>query len=531
VIRDLRDFDSRDDITADLCIVGAGAAGIAMARELARSNLRVCLVESGGLEGDAATSELTRGQVVGLRYEPLERTRIRVFGGTTSVWHGACIPLEPEDFERRAWVPHSGWPIPARSLDPYYPRACEVCELGGDDFSEANWDRLRVPRAGFEEGRLSTRFWRYSPPTRFGVRYRRELEAAPHVEVLLHANATNIVSDRSGSHIESIELRSLGGRSTRIRARAYVLAMGAIENARALLNSRDHAPAGLGNRHDLVGRFFMEHTWAQCGFFVPGDYEDALRRFGTGRLNGVAVAPGFRLSPGLQEREQVLSCAARLDPGIPPSRPGYRAARRIGRSLRAGEWPDNFGAEMSRVLRHLDDVAAETYGEWIHDDPGRYDERGMAIFSQAEQSPNPDSRVTLSDERDALGLRRAALNWQLAEIDRRTVEVLAGQVALELTRLGLGRVQISDWLRPGEQGWGEALSWGHHHAGTTRMAHSPTQGVVDTRCRVHGIDNLYIAGSSVFPTCGYANSTLTIVAMSLRLADHLQDELTRTRRD
>jgi choline dehydrogenase-like flavoprotein len=533
MILDLREFDgarnagagSANEIEVDLCIVGAGAAGITLAHEFINRSTSVCLAESGGFVADEETVALSAGEVVGRSYQPLEETHVRLFGGTTNIWHGACLPLEDLDFEIRNWVPHSGWPISPSELRGYYPRANQLCEIGSVEDGDSIWRDSRNERTEWEPQRLVSRLWRYSPPTRFGEKYREALESASNIRVLLWANGTNIHPDESNSRVEYIELRSLSGKLVRVRARAFVLAMGAIENAHLLLNSTDRQEEGLGNEYDVLGRYFMEHTYTQCAYFYPSDYDDAMRRFYVSRANGIVLGPGVGLSDSVQKESKTLACIIRFDPDKEPLRPGTKAARRIREALTRGEMPEDLGTDALRALMHLDDILLRSYGSAVHRNPRHFEEQGMAIYAQAEQAPNPESRVSLSEVRDALGLRRSRLDWRLSEIDRHTVGVSAKLIASELTRLRLGRVKISDWLDPDRDDWGDELAWGHHHAGTTRMAYSPKEGFTNADCRAHSHSNLYVAGGSVFPSCGYANPTLSIVAMTLRLADHLKSRV------
>ena len=531
MLLDFRSAESGSEIECDVCVIGAGAAGITLARELAGGRLSVCLLESGGLSWDEGAHDLNRGAAfdLGVRYQPLEITRARFFGGTTNLWLGACTPLDAGAFRVRPWVPHSGWPISAAALDPYYRRAQAICQLGPYEYGPALAEWAGVPAPDVDPARVGLRFRQYSPPTRFGEVYRRELETTPRVRVLLHATATELIAqpgNSTGSVVKHVAVRSLEGTEASVRARAVVLAGGAIENARLLLNSDSAEPAGLGNRHDLVGRFFMEHTFYPCGFVAPDDYARTLAVFEARRAHDLTVVPTLRLSAEVQRKEQVLESAALLDPSQQPANPGVVAARRIARALDRADLPDDFGADLREVLANLGAVAQASWGKLVYDDPSRYEAKGLGLFAQTEQAPNPESRVALAAERDALGMRRVSLDWRLSELDRRTVEVMARKVGVELTRLGLGRVRISERLLAGGDRWHEELAWGHHHAGTTRMSHGPRQGVVDPDCRVHGVANLYAAGGSVFPTCGDANPTLTIVAMALRLADHLETRLT-----
>ena len=266
---DFRTVTSGTTIETDVCVIGAGAAGITLAREFIGSPLDVCLLESGGFEWDDEIQELYRGENVGVPYQPLETGRGRFLGGTTNLWLGACIPLDASDLRSREWVPHSGWPIAKLVLDPYYKRAEPVCEVRPFDYSEAGWAELGLARLDLDPAKLETRFWQYSPPTRFGEVYRDELAAADNIRAFIYATATNLQADASGSFVDHVDVRSLDGTAAKLRAGAYVIAAGGIENPRLLLNPNSVERAGLGNRHDLVGRFFMEHTYYQSGLPSP----------------------------------------------------------------------------------------------------------------------------------------------------------------------------------------------------------------------------------------------------------------------
>jgi choline dehydrogenase-like flavoprotein len=201
---------------------------------------------------------------------------------------------------------------------------------------------------------------------------------------------------------------------------------------------------------------------------------------------------------------------------------GIAALSRLIAAVPRGEMPEDLSSEIGRILGDLDGTARHAWRRWVRGESRSAPIDKLRLSCLGEQVPNPASRVTLSDERDPLGIPRAQLDWRLSELDREGVAKLARTVGTELGRLGAGRLRLRDWtLETG--GWPEDLQGGHHHMGTTRMADDPKAGVVDRNCRVHGIDNLYVAGSSVFPTAGYANPTLTILALTLRLADHLRD--------
>ncbi len=524
---DFRTVPNHTRIETDVCVIGAGAAGISLALELSASKLDVCLLESGGTELSLAAQDLARGVStdVGWPYEPLEGTRIRGLGGTTTVWDGACAPYNEIDFETREWIPHSGWPITRASLDPYYERSQAWFALGAEAYGAELWQRFAHPSDRFDREKLDVCFWQYSS-TRFGAAYGERLRQAKNVRLYLSANVTKLQANASGSAVEKLEVRSLDGKRGSVVARAYVLATGGIENARLLLNSNDVEPNGLGNRHDLVGRYFMEHTYYQSGYLVTEDLEQLMQRYDHMERGSLHVLAGVRLADAVQRRERTLNCCSLLDDRFHEDDPGIIAFRRLLQDLRLRQMPTELGSKIYHVLRNLDSVLAAGYGAAVHGDSRRFSEKGVPVFTQAEQAPNPGNRVFLESERDALGLRRVSLDWRLGELDRHTVEVAVKQVGSEFARLGLGRVRIAGWaLEADDSDWRSGLHWGHHHMGTTRMSHDPKQGVVDADCRMHSVENLFVAGSSVFPTGGYANPTLTIVALALRLADHLRSRL------
>ena len=519
MIRDFGAYDGAGEIACDLCIAGAGVAGITLALALGQSALRVVVLESGGYEFEQEVQDLCRGQNLGQAYFDLDATRLRFLGGSSNHWGGMCAPLDEQDFVARSWIPHSGWPIGRSDLASYYAEAQEILDLGpgGYDPVELEPKGGLLPLAG---DRLAPRVFRFSsPPTWFGEKYAPALAAAPAIELWLHANLVDIELGRDG-RASAFVVKSLSGQQARVRARFFVVALGGIENARLLLSCDGQIKDGIGNRHDLVGRYFMDHLGVAAGrvLLAHSGWEQAYLRGHHPRAGGREVQHAIAPSDELQRTAQILNAAAVCGKVIyeRPRSEGYGALHDIKEGVRERRLPDDFAANLWRVLSDLDGVAR---GLWERFDPTTY------ITMASEQAPNPDSRVRLVRERDALGMRRAALDWRLSEIDHRTIRVTATTIAAEIGRLGAGRVELSEWLLHDEVVWPEQLTASHHHIGTTRMAAEPSQGVVDRDGRVFGHGNLYVAGSSVFPTGGFANPTLNLVALTLRLAGHLRGRL------
>jgi choline dehydrogenase-like flavoprotein len=534
VFIDFREVTPGIEITAEICILGAGPAGITIARELARTGRDIVVIESGGLDFDTATQNLYAGDSIGQHYAvPEDLCRLRYFGGSTNHWNGYCGPLDTLDFEPRSWVPHSGWPIRRADLEPYYVRAQELCELGPFAYDAPSWSGPERQFHDFLPSKLDHAFWQFSPPTRFGQVYREDLAGAANVRVYLYANAVDLETDAGARVVERVHLRTLTGAAGSVRASRVVLALGGIENARLLLASNRVRPGGVGNGHDLVGRFFMEHPHIRCGSVLARDPTALLfPAFSARRTAGQQIAAEFwqdgthllaGLKPSVRAQQQHAILNAGLDIRSGPEFTGYDALRSITGDLRRRRWPGSFGRNLLRTIGDIDQTAS---GLWSRIRRRTYERPvEIVLYNRSEQAPNPDSRVMLGSARDALGMRRVRVDWRLSPIDRRTVRRTTLLVAEELGRLDLGRVQLSRWLRADDDdaAWPRSdLRGGCHHMGTTRMASDPAHGVVDADCRVHGIDNLYIAGSSVFPTGGFMNPTLTLLALALRLAGHLE---------
>lgn len=487
-------FDARSiprDITleTEVCIVGAGAAGISLALALAGAAFRVCLLESGGFEPDEETQKLARGRVYGRSYFRLDEARSRGFGGSTRCWDGICRPLDPLDFEARDWVPHSGWPLDAAQLRPYYERAQELCGLEDFDYSAARWARPDMPALALGASGLETRVFQIAP-RRFGEAYRQAVTRAPNLDTYLFANAVDLEADRDGGSVRRLRVACLGGNGFSVRARHFVLATGGIENARLLLASRGVREQGLGNQHDLVGRFFMEHPHLLAGVLLPSGTELPLGLYWPRPQGRVRVVGYWTASAAVQRRERMLSFSTFLSQEL--------------------DLP-HFEQDLGRAVHEMDRPGGAAPG------------RALLLANASEQAPNPASRVRLSDERDALGLPRVQLEWRLSPLDQRSLRRGHELLGQAVGRAALGRFQLT--LSEDDLRWPPELQGGRHHMGTTRMHTDPRQGVVDADCRVHGLANLYVAGSSVFPTSGSASPTLSLVALALRLADRLREEL------
>lgn len=531
-------------IEADVCIVGAGPAGISMARRWLGTYVRVCLVEAGGLRPEPTGQAEREDTSVGQAGVDLLRSRVRALGGTSHVWGGGCIPLGGADFASRDWVPHSGWPLSFDQLRPHYLQACEVFGIDPHHLREgsfASGEDSACASLGNEDLQ-HLHFVR--SPTYFGEVFGGQLARASNVQVLLHTHALCLDASSAADHVNTLTVRVPSGQTCTVAAKYFVLAGGGIENARLLLLSNTVAPNGLGNERDLVGRYFMEHPSCRLGILHTPSPESITRPYDrTGGKGARPCFPELCLSDRALRSYRLLNARVRPFAVEGPVPAGLQALRNFRRALREPSHdeamaihgplasaqptvsdvrpPLSLGAQahaLATVARHPTHVMRA----WQRKRHGRYPvatER-VDVVGYFEQAPNPDSRVRLGQELDAMGQRRLELDWRLTPLDWHTYRCAATLFGNALAKASQGQFQIAPWLSEARSE-PAALYGTAHHMGTTRMARSPNEGVVDVQARVYGLDNVHIAGSSVFPTGGWAFPTFTLVAMALRLSDHL----------
>ncbi len=548
MIIDAGDVDVTQPLSADICIVGSGAAGISLALKLADSGLAVLLLEAGGLKAEPETQTLYSGSVTNtLLHSPPDTYRQRRFGGTTTIWGGRCMPFDEIDFEKREYIPHSDWPISLEDLEPYYPEANRLCEAGEYAYTmDSAFNTPRPPMIeGFESENFSTHtLERFSCPTDFGMRYIHKLRSARNIQLVLHANVINIQAGANGKNITGLTISTRDGKRHQILARTYVLATGGLETARLLLSNNDVHKNGLGNDHDVVGRYYMCHIAGTIGTLHINRPLTSLWHGYDISDDGVYCRRRIALRPGTQRNQQIGNFVARLHhpritlpehknailsllylakPFIP-----YEYAKRLHGDDRAsfGTW-----------LKHVRNVCAGPFDAagfaWHMLRDRKFADRKFPsiiikpkapIFSldfHAEQQPNINSRITLGEEKDIFGVARINVDWRYTHGDVDTVSRSIALLAEDMKNTKIGRLEYNP--ESVEYEMTRYGAYGGHHIGTARMGTDRHTSVVNSHCRLHDIENLYVASSAVFPTSSQANPTLTIVALSLRLAEHLKN--------
>jgi choline dehydrogenase-like flavoprotein len=538
-------------LRADVCIVGAGAAGISMALQFIGSAIEVLLLESGGVAEDPDTQALYAGAVADERlHSPPDRYRQRRFGGTTTIWGGRCTPFDPIDFEVRDYVPHSGWPLAREALLPYYPLANRLCEAGEFSYTAATSfrDGGRPMIEGFESACFSSdTLERFSCPTDFGARYGQRLRSAPNITVVMHANVTAIRLQPDAARVASLDVRTLSGKRLQAQAAHFVLAAGGLEVARLLLASRDVQADGIGNQHDVVGRYYMCHLAGSIGALKIQKPAGSVHQGYEVSEEGIYCRRRLALRPEVQRGQRLGNFVARLHhPRItdPAHRSSVLSLLFLAKPFIPYEYSKRLHgdehASLGSWLRHVGNVVTgplEAIGfAWHLLRDRKLAERKFpsiivkskanlySIDFYAEQQPDPASRVVLDGGApDALGMPRLRIDWRYTPGDVDTVKRAVALLAAEFARTGVGRLEYEPQEVEAEMTRYGAL--GGHHIGTARMGTDPRDSVVDVDCRVHGVDNLFVAGSATFPTSSQANPTLTLIALALRLAEHLRSLL------
>ena len=547
MIIDARTLPNNESLDADICIVGAGTAGLILAYSLIGTGFDILLLESGGLKPDKGSHALNWGENIGLPYYNLDVARARFFAGCCNRWHvalgnkqlGARIrPLDPIDFEYRHWVPHSGWPFDKSHIETYYERAQGICRTTPVSYEVDTWRRSN----GFEvlpldPGFVKTIIFKFCSKNPFIHDYADAVKRANTIKTLLFANVFSIDLSDNAKKVSALKVASFEGNQFHVRARVYILAAGGIEIPRLLLTSTNRMRHGVGNQYDLVGRFFMEHLHFWSGLLIPFDKKliGKMALYNSIQIiNDVPVIAKLAPSEDIMRRERLINHNIQLIPTIVPRSTLYpylypmqnsgavSAFKSVLSDLKHGRLPsvDNF----AKSVTGFDSIAKAGMHKGYRKLGRTFDRRQSQIYRLAnmtEQIPNPDCRVTLGEERDQFGIPRVKLNWRVTQQDLSNAVRIQQIVAREVEKAGVGRmhIQLSSDTIPGN------LHGGYHHMGTTRMHRDSKSGVVDENCRVHGLSNLYIAGPSVFPTGGYANPVLTIVALTLRLADYITQVL------
>ncbi len=532
-IIDANKLQSNSVLETDICVVGGGAAGITLSSEFDGSSESVCLLESGSYDIDENTQSLYDLAIAGYPVRENFMSRARYFGGTCNLWAGRSIKLTELDFEARDWVPNSGWPISYTELKRYYDKAAKILKLPSVEiFENVTLERgmSQSEKALFNNDDLKPNISLWGKrPLRFGAAYKAKLKRSRNITVYLSANVTEVMLNPEGNSVEELRIATLSGNRASIRSKRFVLACGGLENARLLLSSCSVQKNGIGNQFDVVGRFYTDHPRAVFGTVRLCGKQRLPLLLGVALRDGIGQV-GIQLSETVQRKERLLNNYLSLERQWSPQtakayqsfihsmkillRRGYSGKRLTFSGAKLATIPELIYLLAPRELAphflyRIVKATRETFGKDLTE---------LTVVNYCEQVPNRESRVFLSEQRDKLNMNRLILDWKVGTEETRTLMRLQQLLDLHLRKNQMGYLATDS-----NETHNISYTDASHHIGTTRISENPKTGVVDRNCKVHGVRNLFIAGSSVFPTCGYANPTWTIVALALRLADHMRE--------
>ena len=543
MLLDAKTLTSNDELTCELCIVGAGAAGITMALELADSGMDIILLEAGSINNSGKSQQLYQGSVNDRqRHLPTDQARYRQLGGTTSMWGGRCLPYDPIDFDERSHVPYGSWPINRDQLNTYYAKAHEYCQCGAFEYNikQAIPDAISELIPGFTDGELNTTtIERWSPPTHFGKVYKNALENSKTVRVYTNLTATEIETNENGDQVTGLTVHTFPDQQFKVTANNFVLAGGGFEVTRLLLNSDKVHKHGIGNHSDWLGRCYMPHIHGVISRLKFND--DLPIAFGYEQdADGVYCRRRLWLSEACQKSNEILNAYFLLDRpllGDPNHGNALLSLAFIAKKLRKKSIEADIGtSKYGLYWSHIKNILTGSAGiisvlpqfsrkrflqsRRIPSLLLKPKNNSFSLYFQSEQVPNRDSRITLSDQTDQFGMKQINVDFKIHELDVNSVYKSHQLIGEELKQQGLGELTFnSDDPLEDIRNCHAVMG---HHIGTTRMSSDPKLGVVDGNCQVHNMTNLFIASSSVFTTSSQANPVLTIVALTIRLSDYLK---------
>jgi len=513
MFKDLANISSTESLTYDVCIVGTGLAGISVAKQLLGTNHRIVMLESGGELPEHKYQELNQGENSGPSFLSLDASRLRCFGGASKLWAGFCSPYKNDEFDEKPFIPLSGWPISFKDLKKYYQQAAKMLGISyrkfySKDFFQDTFDGLSFNEFNRDNSFLSGRVFQVSSSKNrdFGSKYKQEISADKNTDVIIHSTVTKINLDSLGNKVESVSIADLNGNKTTVRSKIFVLACGAIENPRILLSSTDYYKRGIGNTSEFVGACFMSH---------PGILNVAeIHRSKGGKCvkkdkYSDDYIVQFELSDKERQKQEIL-CH------------GFSISDYTDLSNLSTIYTGKVLKDFDKLLSNF--TFTDVYNKRQCRDKGKYTYSVLDLGIALEQPPLLENRISLLSKKDALGVPMVNVHWSdLSKIELKTIKKATLTLAREFGVLNSGRVKFTEKFLSGK---GHKINDPvNHHIGTTRMSATKKYGVVNKDCRVFGISNLYIAGSSVFATSSKVNPTFTIIALALRLGDHIKSLL------
>ena len=521
---DLHSLPAGQEFKSDLLIVGAGIAGLVLADAMRGSCREVDVLEAGGESLEPESQALYAAEMAATPHLGTTEGRFRVYGGSSTRWGGQLLPLAPHDFARRPHVPHSGWPLDPAELSPYLSSCEQLLGVNHAPFDSGLLEHLPRPGPEVSEADLQPRFSKWAPFRCRNVARSlgRRCQEDPSTRIILHASVTAIDLHADGRHVEGVQVRTLHGAAFRFRSRQVVIAAGTIESTRLLLASSSVHSHGIGNHSDHLGRWFHDHLSVKTAVLQPRCRRELLQRLAPWYLGATRHTLKFESTPTWQARQLCLNVMGHLVFEAPATS-GFAWLRHQLQTRQSGATEGQVlpASYLEQLPAESLDVAYLAWKRLVRQRRWCPASGAITLYIDTEQQPNPDSRIRLSDTCDALGMPRAVVQWQWGEAERHAFAAYRQLFHRQWQGWDFGPIQWLESFEPGSD-WKRNVSDTFHLMGGTRMTADPSHGVVDAHLRVHGLDNLFVASCSVFPTGGSSNPTLTLMQLTLRLAERLK---------
>ena len=513
------DFSAGDTTSydADLCIIGGGIATYTMLSSFAGSTLRILVVERGGMTPGPDQEKEKSCTISGHPFEGHMDGRYFGLGGTSEYWGGQALPLEDFDLAKKDWVDFSGWPITIEDIKPFYSDAEKLFQVDPVAYDTDVFKMRSLNPLPCDQSSIKLHFSKWSPRPNFKPNLVEKYTSHASTHILINAVVSSFDYDKESKQVNRIQIQNQSGKKGTVKATHFVLAAGGIENARLLLVS----PTLPENK--WVGRMFQDHPTAQVATIHPSDMKSLQRYFGYFFKGRTRCLPRLSLTTEAQKQRKLLAATAFIQ-FLPKEGSVFEALKQVYRSLVRWKMPKRKDTKkLLASLRKTGEVFPILKAYWgsgyvyVPDSLPR-------LTVMLEQVPSEKSFIGLSSSLDKYGMPVADIHWDISDATMHTLKEFCAILQTEMTKLSLGRMEWDSWLHEDHETIKQHLTDAFHHMGTTRMSPSDATGVVDEDCRMHGVRNLYVAGSSVFPTSGHSNPTLTFMALTLRLGRHLDTQ-------
>ncbi|MDB5223205.1 MAG: family oxidoreductase [Chitinophagaceae bacterium] len=522
MILDLLRDELPEHMSADICIVGSGAAGMAAAFELTKTKLKVLILESGDIKYNDDTQSLYNSEIVGHSFNGAHEGRFRTLGGSTTKWGGQALPLTEFDFIKRSWVSYSGWPINYTDIIPYYKKATDYLLVDNYNFTDDLFDKLKISPPGFDKSLINYHLSKWSPVPNLRKIYLPIIKKSKNVTLIKNANLIKINLGEKLNNVSDFKFVTINKcNKLTVTAANYILATGGIEVARILLSNQHQLRCGIGNEEDLVGRFLQDHPVAHIGVLKTENPRQIQKLFNVHFYKGKKYSVRFSLSSSVQQSLQLLNASAAINFNFNKNSV-FNNLSYLKTAIRDKEKRRLLSYNIIEVIKKSPSLTLPIY-YYLFKNRIVKPNTDFNISIMTEQEPDPESRIQLSTQKDSLGIPKSKITWKVNASVWKTVNAFAHIIKEQFHISELGNVLISENINLDIPHWEDFISDQYHHIGTTRMDNSSKYGVVDKHCRIHNINNLYIASSSVFPTSGHSNPTLTLIALTFRIIDKINN--------